>query len=249
LKKGGAMSRLIEFVLPSIIKIMVHKKETLTSKEKKAQESFLTNLQIKKRKTKRALVVAAVGLVGSGKTSVCKELAKAIGATIVEGDAIRIELRKQNERYEGARKIAENAALEIIRQGGNVIFDSDHIDQKKRASVREKMKGSGARLVFMRTHCDLDVVVGRILTASYRNHQDDFFGGASSKWQGNAQSKGAAVKVREMWRRTPHHYRWENKVGGKWILKKLPFAIFIEIDTTGDWKREIPKISKKLSSL
>jgi len=243
------MTRLLEFILPSIIGVMVHKRETLTQKEQKAQNSFLDKLQIKKRKTKKAFVVATVGLVGSGKSSVAKELAKAIGATIIEGDAIRIELRKQKERYEGARKIAENVALEIIKQGGNVIFDSDHIDQKKRASIREKMKGSGANLVFVRTHCDLDVVVGRVLTASYRNEQDDFFGGASSKWQGSAQSKGVAVKVREMWRRTPHHYRWENKVGGKWILKKLPFAVFAEINTTENWKKEVEKLSRKFNTL
>lgn len=244
------MFRLLEFILPSIIGIMVHKRETLTPKERRAQDAFLDKLQIKKRKTKKALVVATVGLVGSGKSSVARELAKLIGATVIEGDAIRVELRKQKERYEGARKIAENATLEVIKQGGNVIFDSDHIDQKKRASIREKIKGSGARLIFVRTHCDLDVVVGRILTASYRNYQEDFFGGASSKWQGSAQSKGVAVKIREMWRRTPHHYRWENKVGGKWILKKLPFAIFAEIDTTGsqDWKKKVERLFKKLNT-
>jgi len=225
---------------------MVHKREKLTQKEQRAQDSFLAKIDIKKRKTEKPVIVAIIGLVGSGKSSVAQELAKHIGATVIEGDDIRIELRKQSERYEKSRAIAENVAIEVVKQGGNVVLDSDFVDEKKRASVREKARKAGVRLVFVRTYCDLDVMVGRVLTATYRNRVDDFFGGASSKWTGSEQSKGAAVKVREMWRRTPHHYRWVNQGGGKWVLKKFPFAIFAEIDTTDLWKRDVEKCAKLL---
>ncbi|TSD01982.1 MAG: hypothetical protein Athens071424_225, partial [Parcubacteria group bacterium Athens0714_24] len=139
---------------------------------------------VHKRKTKKSVIVAIVGLVGSGKSSVTKELARHIGATVIKGDDIRIELRKQGERYEQARVIAENVALEVVKRGSNVILDSDFIEANKRASVREKARKAGVRLVFVRTHCDLDVAVGRVLTATYHNRVDDFFGGASSKWTG-----------------------------------------------------------------
>jgi len=229
-----------------MIGFMVHKREKLTQKEQRAQDSFLAKIDIKKRKTEKPVIVAIIGLVGSGKSSVAQELAKHIGATVIEGDDIRIELRKQSERYEKSRAIAENVAIEVVKQGGNVVLDSDFVDEKKRASVREKARKAGVRLVFVRTYCDLDVMVGRVLTATYRNRVDDFFGGASSKWTGSEQSKGAAVKVREMWRRTPHHYRWVNQGGGKWVLKKFPFAIFAEIDTTDLWKRDVEKCAKLL---
>lgn len=227
---------------------MVHKRENLTKKERAAQEVFLANLDIKKRKTKKPVIVAVIGLVGSGKSSVAQELAKHIGATVIEGDDIRIELRKQSERYERARAITENAAIEVVRQSGNVILDSDFVDEKKRASVREKARKAGVRLVFVRTYCDFDVMVGRVLTATYHDRIDDFFGGASSEWHGSEQSKGAVVKVREMWRRTPCHYRWVNQGGGKWVFKKFPFAIFAEIDTTDSdsWKRGVERCVKKL---
>lgn len=245
------LARLKEAVLPRIIGAMVHKRERLTTKEQAAQKSFLAKLEVPKRKTGKPIIVALVGLIGSGKSSVAKELAERIGATVIEGDAIRVELRKQGERYERARAIAENVALEIIKQSGNVILDSDFVDEKKRASLREKARKAGVRLVFIRTHCDLDVVVGRVLEAKYHDNVDDFFGGATSKWKGSEQSKGAAVKVREMWRRTPHHYRWINQVGGKWVLKKLPFTVFAEIDTTdeGEWKREVQKCACRIDSL
>lgn len=242
------MKRLTEIVLPFIISIMVHKKESLTSKERRAQDEFIKAIKVTPRKTKKAIVIAIVGLVGSGKTSVSKELAKLLPATIIEGDDIRVQLRKQNERYEGARKIAESATLKVIEQGGNVILDSDHIDQKKRASLREKVKQTGAKLIFIRTHTDYDVMAGRAINVEYPLSKDDFFGGAGlkSKWKGS--NPGAVVKLREMWRRTSNHYRWENKVGGRWVLKKLPFKVFATVDTTDEnkWKVQIQKIAKHI---
>ncbi len=227
---------------------MVHKHETLTKKEKIAQDIFIAKLELKKRKTKKPLIVAMIGLVGSGKSSVARELARHIGGTVVEGDNIRVELRKLGERYEQTRAIAENVALEIVSQGGNVILDSDFIDAKKRASLREKARKAGVRVVFICTYADFDVMVGRALTTDYRSIADDFFGGASSKWEGSEQSKGAVVKIREMWRRSPLHYRWEHKAGGQWVIKNPPCTVLADIDTTSSsqWKREVEKCAKRL---
>ena len=191
-----------------------------------------------------------IGLVGSGKSSVATELGKHIGATVVSGDEIRIELRKQGERYERARAIVENVVMRLVTEGKNIILDSDFIDAKKRASLREKARKAGVRLVFVCTYVDdLDVQIGRIVTADYHNAVDDFFGGASTKWDGSAQSKGAVVKLREMWRRTALHYRWVNKGGGQWKIKNPPCTVLADIDTTDEkkWKQEVAKCTKKLT--
>jgi predicted kinase len=243
-KKGKSMfGRLIEAVLPRIIGVMVHKKEKLTARELVAQKNFLAKLKIQKRKTKNPVIVAIIGLVGSGKSSVARELAGHIGATVVNGDDVRIELRKQNERYDRAHLLAEN-----IARGGNVILDSDFIDPKKRASLREKARMAKVGLVFVCTYAEPDVMFGRIISAEYKNVDEDFFGGASCKWKGNEQSKGAVVKMRELWRRTPHHYRWENKGGGQWIIKNPPCKVLADVDTTDEveWKKEVGKLTEKL---
>jgi hypothetical protein len=56
--------------------------------------------------------------------------------------------------------------------------------------------------------------------------------------------KNATIALREMWRRTPHHYQWTSQGGGNWLLKKLPFVDF-EIDTTDGkkWKSRAKKIA------
>ncbi|MEK7070029.1 MAG: AAA family ATPase, partial [Patescibacteria group bacterium] len=170
--------------------------EKLTEKELKAQEVYANKLDIALRKTKKPLIVGIVGLIGSGKSTIAKELASLIGATVVSGDDIRICLRKEKEKYDNTRLIAENIAEAKIGMGGNVIIDSDFIDQKKRVSLKEKAKKVGAKVIFIRTYADLDVVIGRIMDADYENIPEDFFGGASSSYQG--KNKGAVVKEREM---------------------------------------------------
>jgi len=227
---------------------MIHTFEKLTNKEQKIQSEFMARLKIVKRKTKKPIIIAMIGLVGSGKSFVAQKLSKLINATIVKSDNIRIELRKQNIKYGRTQLIAENIALEILNQGGNVILDSDFVDKNKRASIREKAKKIGASLIFIYTYCDIEIMIGRIITANYHNNVDDFFGGANSKWQGDDQSKGAVVKICEMWRRTPQHYDWINQNGGQWKLKKFPNKIFANIDTTDSdlCQREIEKCATKL---
>lgn len=236
---------LIRFIPLSMIGFMVGPKRILNAGERGAQEAFLKKIErnyIGLYKTEKPIVVAMIGVVGSGKSSVSRELATHLKAIIIENDAIRIELRKQGESYERVWAIAENAAAEIVKLRGSVVLDSDFIDEKKQASLREKMRKAGARVVFVRTHCDFDVMSERIRA----NDPGEFFNDAKSL--SKAADNGKDVKMRELLRRIPLHYRWVNQGVGKWVLKKLPFAIFVEIDTTDNqmWKKEVEKCAKKL---
>ena len=184
-----------------------------------------------------------VGAVGSGKSSVARVLAKAIGAKVIAGDAVRVELRNQSKSFSQVRNIAEKTATAILRQGRSVVLDSDFVDLKKRRSLESKAKQNGARVVYVRTFCDRDIMIGRLISAKYS--PKSFFGGASSEWRG--KNNGAVVALREMWRRTPRHYRWSEKGGGTFLLKKLPIKFIAEIDTTtSSWKIKTRKVAQKI---
>lgn len=243
-----------DFLLSLGIKIF-HKMEKLTEKELKVQRNYIKSLfygnQIITRRTKKPLIIGITGLIGSGKTTVSKELAPLIGATVVSGDDIRVCLRREKEKYDNTRLIAENVAMEIINREGNVVIDSDFIDQKKRISLKEKVKKVGAKVIFIRTYTDLDVMIGRIAEGKHENVPEDFFGGASSSWQG--KNKGAVVKGREMICRMLSHYNAINIGNGryKFELKEPPFKLFAEIDTNDekDWRQMIKVIAKHICSL
>lgn len=172
------------------------------------------------------------------------ELAKRIGATVVAGDAVSIELRKRRTSYERTRAIVEKVAVEIVRRGGNVILDSDFIDAEKRASLREKARKAGVRVAFVRVYCDLDVMSQRIR----ENDPGEFFNRASTK--STVRDHGKDVKFREVMCRLRQHYRRENENGGRLVIKNPPCAVIADIDTTdtASWKREVAKCAKWLLS-
>lgn len=243
--------RIGDFILSLGIKIL-HKMEKLTEKELKAQKNYFIKVDITpKRKTKKPLIVGIVGLIGSGKTTIAKKLAPLIGATVVSGDDIRICLRKEKEKYDNTRLIAEIVATEIINNGGNVIIDSDFIDQKKRVSLKEKAKKIGAKVIFIRTYADLDIMIGRIMSTDFKNVLEDFFGEASSSYQG--ENKGAVVKEREMICRMLSHYNAINVGNGryKFELKEPSFKLFAGIDTNDeeDWHQVVKVIALQIRSL
>jgi len=224
---------------------MLNKLKKLNSKELQAQKVFMAGLRPVRKKTEKPLVVAMVGLLGSGSSVVSKKLAKLIGAVVIEGEEILSCLRKYGAGFENRRLIAQEAALEMLEQGNNIVLDSDHIDIEKRNLLNKIFQNSKARLIYVKTYADRDIIIGRILNGAYPKGSFFAEAGKTSLWQ--KQNRPAVIKMREMWRRTPHHYDWENKVGGKWIFKKLPFRIFAEIDTSDSkWEVKVKKAARKI---
>ena len=223
--------------------------DDLSVKEGYVEDALLTELKIPKRKTRRPLIVGMIGLVGSGKSTVARELAGRIGAAVIEADRIRVVLRKCRMSFDRTRLIAENLALEALERGGNVVIDADFVDAKKRKSLLTKARKVGARVVFVATYCDdarFDNMIGRVVINTYS--EDDLFGGAPTTWKGDAETRGRIVKLREMMRRLPRHYRWEDKNGGRWLIKKPPCRVVADIDTSesGKWRRQVAVCAKKL---
>ena len=204
----------------------------LSGKEQSVHDAFIADLQITQRKTDNPLIIGMVGLVGSGKSTVARELAPYLEATIISGDDIRIELRKRGAGYDNTDTIALLLARYILLKGGNVIMDSDFSPADKREFLKNLTYHISVSTHFIRTICDIDIMIGRSFTGGYDGSIGEFFAGASSKWTEESKvPKGPVVKVREMMRRIPLHYTWTNEGGGKWTIKRL-FFIAATIDTS-----------------
>lgn len=215
----------------------------LNKKEKQVQKAYFSRLKIIKRKTKIPVIVAMVGSVGSGKTTIARYIANLIKGTVIQGDEIRILLRKQKCDYESVREITKNALIKTIIKGGNAVLDSDYGPIKKKGMLSVLAKRFGAKIFYVQVYADRDIIIGRLINAKYPS--ESFFGGVGSAWTG--QNKGVVVAIREFWRMTPRNYESNNKEPLNWILKKFPFVNF-EIDTSDEkkWKKEAKKITEKI---
>ncbi|OGZ32064.1 MAG: hypothetical protein A3H02_02740 [Candidatus Niyogibacteria bacterium RIFCSPLOWO2_12_FULL_41_13] len=238
----------------------------LNEKEQKAQKVFFDSLKIYPvrspfrnrngipprgitsngvypRKTKIPVIAAMVGSVGSGKSTISRFIAQLIKGTVIQGDKIRVLLRRQKCGYESVREITKNTLVGIISKGGNAVLDSDYGPIKKKGMLSDIAKKFGAKVFYIQTYADRDIIIGRLINAKYS--PKSFSGGAGSVWTG--KNKGAVVAIREFWRMTPRNYKSNNKEPLNFILKKFPFINF-KVDTSDEkkWKKEAKKIAKEI---
>jgi predicted kinase len=227
------LEEIAEALLPHVVDYLLTR-DDLNPQQQQVQKEFFAGLQPTPRKTRQPLIVAVIGLTGAGKSSVARELVKQIGGTVITGERIRRALQQRGEPEAKAPAIAERLMSEVIREGGNAIIDSDHIniEATNRARLRKRAAALGARLVLIDVVCDFYVAIRRIL----------------SVWKENQPSEQAIEKLIELLDRIPYHYQWTSEHGGMWLRKKLPFKPFAEINTSSeeDWKAEVAAVAEKL---
>jgi len=200
------------------------------------QEEFLKSARVSGRKTNNPVVVAIVGVIGSGKSTVTKALKKKLGWTTISKDKIRVALREKGRGFtpETTDQIHYAMLGKVLRAGGNAILDSDFADKKKRKKLERFAKNFRAGVVYIRLICDRDIMIERIVHSRY-NPKTDMF-------------KNVVIALREHARRLPWHYRWTESNGGQFVLKKLPIKFLAEIDTTDPrkWQKKLGTVIEKL---
>lgn len=186
---------------------------------------------------KPPVIIALIGIVGSGKTTVAKTIAKELGTATVESNAIRLELREEGKAYDNVRGLVLDRVKELLTKNSSIVIDSDHIDESKRNMLVALAKKMKAKLYFVRVVCDIDTALQRIAKENYSRGTFALHG-------------SPIVKTHDFIRSLPFHYEWRTTVqnGGTWKLKKLPFKITTTIDTTNvaTWKETVNLLAKQV---
>ena len=84
-----------------------------------------------------------VGLVGSGKSTYAKQLAKETNAIICSSDAIREELcgdENSQDNNDEVFKILHSRIKENLKNGKNVIYDATNINSKRRRAFLSELR-------------------------------------------------------------------------------------------------------------
>jgi len=174
------------------------------------------------------------GLIGTRRHQAADDISKKIGAVIVSADDARILLREAGADYSHIREIVYGTVREFLGKNISVIIDSDHASIEKVEEGKKLGAEFNAICKCIRTVATGDAIIANLLNDSNLEQTDNFFGGAAtgSDFVSTVAPdfKGRAIALREMWRRTPHHFDWIPGAG-EWKLKKLDF-VDIEIDTT-----------------
>lgn len=86
---------------------------------------YLTRIELPKEKGKYHYILCAVGLVGSGKTTVMKPLAERLNLARVSGDDVRKLLKDRGYNWQRTTDITLFAIKHLLGRGYSVAVDSD----------------------------------------------------------------------------------------------------------------------------
>lgn len=203
----------------------------INTKEKKVLEAYLAKVKAIPRKTASRVIVGMVGLPGTNRAEVASRVAKDIGAVLISADDLRLKLGEKKLPYDNVREMLRMGAEEFLKKDCSVVIESDHIDPDKRNRLRKTTKDSEAVLVYVRTYCDMDVMVGNLVSG--KHSRKTLFERSELSWKGS--NRQAVAGLKEIMRRLPLHFSWSKLEGGEWVHKNIAFA-YAEIDTTNSSK-------------
>lgn len=111
-------------------------------------------------------LIVMVGLPGTGKSHLVRELARLVPLDVIETDDIRrgISSRPEYTQQENRRvfAVAHGRAEGLLRRGHNVVFDATNIYEWGRKVLYHIAERTGARLLIVRTVAPDGVVEGRL---------------------------------------------------------------------------------------
>ena len=107
----------------------------------KIADDFLQRIKEKlpSEKANKPCLIGIVGMIGSGRTFLAKELVKNIrGAVLISANSARYLLKQENMSWgENVRECVFHAANLLIKEGYIVVVDGNQVDKEKRIKTQK----------------------------------------------------------------------------------------------------------------
>jgi len=110
---------------------------------------YLNSLKLPNKKPDKKIIIAPIGLIGSGKTTILSKLSKHLPVVVMSGDVIRKTLGEQGFDFDSVYTIAERAAIKLLGEGFSVATDSDCINEEIIKKAKERAIYHDATLVWI----------------------------------------------------------------------------------------------------
>lgn len=126
-------------------------------------QDFLSKVRLPEVKADKLFIVAMIGLIGSGRTTVAEMFAEKLkGAVLVKSDSARYLLKEINLPWgENVRQILKGVAVDLLGRGYGVVFDGNAADEEDRKNISEIANQTGAKVFYVRINIDLEIAKER----------------------------------------------------------------------------------------
>ena len=113
------------------------------------EKEFRSSIEIPQDIPKKQFFFCPVGLVGAGKTTVTKPIAKRFGLVRLSSDELRETLKKNGHDYSPIKEIGFKLAREFAQKGFSIAFDMDCGNPEVKESVEKLAEKLHAKIVYV----------------------------------------------------------------------------------------------------
>jgi len=119
-------------------------------------QDFLSRLELPAEQTAKPLIIATIGLIGSGRSTVTKMVAaKLKGAVLIKSDSARYLLKEAGLPWgDNVKQILKGVAVELLGKGYGVVFDGNAADEEDRKNISEIAEQTEASVYYVRINID-----------------------------------------------------------------------------------------------
>ncbi|MEK7208469.1 MAG: AAA family ATPase [Patescibacteria group bacterium] len=138
------------------------KTSELSRVEAEVLEEYRKQVLVPAKKSKRQFLLAPVGFVGSGKSTVLRELQKKLPFVIVSADEIRKLLKERGEGYDAAHEIMFRAGEYFARQGDSVAYDTHCGRTWKKERIERLAEEISTRVFWIQVHPPEEYIIQKL---------------------------------------------------------------------------------------
>lgn len=126
-------------------------------------QDFLSRLKWPAEKADRPFIVATIGLIGSGRSTVAKMAAERLkGAVLVQSDSARYLLKESGLPWgDNVRQILKEVAVDLLGRGYGVVFDGNVADEEDRKNISKIAGRTGAKVFYIRININPEIALER----------------------------------------------------------------------------------------
>jgi len=131
-------------------------------------KEYKDKMYIPKERNKTQVLLAPVGLVASGKTTILKPLCRRLKLARISGDEIRLVLRKNGYNYLLTKDIAAKITKDLLNEGYSAALDSDCVSPLIRKIIKQYKKDYGFVDIWIYVNPGEKFIINKLTEMKYK---------------------------------------------------------------------------------
>lgn len=127
-------------------------------------DEYERSLEIPSNLPKKQCILCPVGIVGAGKTTVLRPLAKKLGLVRISGDEIRKVLMEHKLGYDALVPIGMELGKKYLSLGYSLALDADAASARSKAVIENAEKEFGAQPIWIHINPPEEFILNKLRT-------------------------------------------------------------------------------------